>query len=197
MRSSVHNTFPTIYRMAMDYLPIQASAVPCARVFSSSSETDTKKCNRIKPVLFKALQILKFGIKSDWLSFTADVITPEEMMVGSHPVFKNRDLLARYLNSWILMTSCLYYALPTYSVYIILQCDLLIYCMFNLYKLELEESQFHATSWVHLSSTTTTTTMFTSCRLNCAGTMMMTNAHHHHTGMSPRIVFILFFCIVY
>ena len=85
--------------MDMDYLPIKASAVPCKRVFSSSSETDTKKHNRIKPKLFEALQILKFGIKSDQLSFTADVITPEEMMVGSHPAFKNRDLLAGYLNS--------------------------------------------------------------------------------------------------
>ena len=79
----------------MDYLPIQASAVPCERVFSSSSETSMKKRNRIKPKLFKALQILKFGIKSDQLLFTADVITPEEMMVGSYPAFKNRDLLAR------------------------------------------------------------------------------------------------------
>jgi len=84
--------------MAMDYLPVQASAVPCERVFSSSSETDTKKRNRIKPELFEALQILKFGIKRDRLSFTTDIITPEESMIGSHPAFKNRDLLAGYLN---------------------------------------------------------------------------------------------------
>src|SRR6267154_890215 len=36
-----------LYGIAMDYLPIQASAVPCERVFSSSSETDTKKHNRM------------------------------------------------------------------------------------------------------------------------------------------------------
>ena len=29
--------------MAMDYLPIQASAVPCEHIFSSSSETDIKE----------------------------------------------------------------------------------------------------------------------------------------------------------
>jgi hypothetical protein len=84
--------------MAMDYLPIQASAVPCERVFSSSSETDTKKRNRLKPELFEALQILKFGLKRDRLSFTADIVTSEESLIGVHPSVKNRDLLAGYLD---------------------------------------------------------------------------------------------------
>jgi hypothetical protein len=47
----------------MDYLPIQASSVPCERVFSSSAETDTKKRNRISPLLMEALQILKYDYK--------------------------------------------------------------------------------------------------------------------------------------
>ncbi|KAF9225638.1 hypothetical protein BS17DRAFT_777437 [Gyrodon lividus] len=37
----------------MDYLPIQASAIPSERVFSSSSETMTKRQNRISPVFTK------------------------------------------------------------------------------------------------------------------------------------------------
>ena len=90
-------TFPTIYRMAMDYLPIQASAVPCERAFSSSSETDTKKRNRIQQELFEALQVLKFGLKRDQISFTEDIITSEDLMIGAHPNVKNRDLLAGYL----------------------------------------------------------------------------------------------------
>jgi hAT family C-terminal dimerisation region len=47
----------------MDYLPIQASAVPCEWVFSSSAETDTKKRNRIRPELMEAIQVLKFALK--------------------------------------------------------------------------------------------------------------------------------------
>jgi hypothetical protein len=54
----------------MDYLPIQASAVPCERVFSSSAETDTKKQNRISPLLMEVLQMLKFHLKKEHLNFT-------------------------------------------------------------------------------------------------------------------------------
>ena len=55
----------------MDYLPIQASSVPCERVFSSSSETDTKKRNRIGPTLMEALQMLKYHLKKTRLDFCA------------------------------------------------------------------------------------------------------------------------------
>ena len=64
----------------MDYLPIQASSVPSERVFSSSAETDTKKRNRIHPVLMEALQMLKFALKQERLSFTDNWITPEAEM---------------------------------------------------------------------------------------------------------------------
>ena len=72
-------TFPTIFRIAMDYLPIQASAVPCERVFSSSAETDTKKRNRITPALMEALQVLKFSLKKSRLNFTA------HLQLSEHP----------------------------------------------------------------------------------------------------------------
>ncbi|KAG2064773.1 hypothetical protein BDR04DRAFT_1034459, partial [Suillus decipiens] len=59
-----------IFGIAMDHLPIQASAIPCEQVFSSSSETDTKKCNRMSPVLMEALQVVKFLLKKERLNFT-------------------------------------------------------------------------------------------------------------------------------
>lgn len=57
--------------MAMDVIPIQASAVPCERVFSSAKETTTARRNRISPKLMEALQMLKFSIgHSRGLDFT-------------------------------------------------------------------------------------------------------------------------------
>src|SRR5215510_10093033 len=73
-------SFPTLFAMAMDYLPIQASAVPCERVFSSSAETNAKRRNRIGPFLMEALQMLKFHLKKERLSFTVAWMTSEKQM---------------------------------------------------------------------------------------------------------------------
>lgn len=80
--------------MALDYLPIQASAVPSERVFSSSAETDTKKRNHINPVLMEALQMLKFALKKARLNFTSGWITSERDMQGED---SKQDLLAALL----------------------------------------------------------------------------------------------------
>lgn len=78
----------------MDYLPIQASAVPCERVFSSSAETDTKRRNRINPALMEALQMLKFHLKKGRLNFTDAWVTQEKQMSDDDP---DRDLLQTLL----------------------------------------------------------------------------------------------------
>ena len=67
--------------MALDYLPVQASAVPSEWVFSSSGETDTSWRNRIKPILMEALQTVKYSLKRDCLNFTKGWITSEELML--------------------------------------------------------------------------------------------------------------------
>jgi len=74
-----------LYLIALDYLPIQASAVPCKCVFSSSAETDTKRHNQIHPVLMEALQMVKFSLKNDRLNFTEGLITPECDMIDDVP----------------------------------------------------------------------------------------------------------------
>ena len=47
----------------MDIIPIQASSVPCERVFSSSKETVSARRNTLSPDLMEALQLLKFATK--------------------------------------------------------------------------------------------------------------------------------------
>jgi hypothetical protein len=64
----------------VDYLPIQASSVPSERVFSSAGETDTAKRNRMSATLMEALQMLKFGLKQNRLSFTDGWVTDEKLM---------------------------------------------------------------------------------------------------------------------
>ena len=71
--------------MEMDYLPIQALAVPCEQIFLSSSEIDTKKRNWISPLLIEALQMLKFYLKKDRLYFTAAWMTVEKQVTEDDP----------------------------------------------------------------------------------------------------------------
>ena len=47
----------------MDILPIQASSVPCERVFSSAKETMTPRHNHISTKMMEALQILKYSLR--------------------------------------------------------------------------------------------------------------------------------------
>ena len=70
--------FPTLFSIAMDYLPIQATSVPCECVFSSVKDTDTAKRNRISPVLMEALQMLKYLLKKKWLNFMEGWSTSED-----------------------------------------------------------------------------------------------------------------------
>ena len=75
---SHRRTYPALFRVAMDVLPAQASAVPCERVFSSSKETCTLRRNHLGAVLLEALQVLKFELRQDRLSFTDDLLAREE-----------------------------------------------------------------------------------------------------------------------
>ena len=65
--------FPYLFRLVMDVLPAQASAVACEQLFSSSKETCTPRQNRINPDLMEALQTLKFSFRSETLDLTKHV----------------------------------------------------------------------------------------------------------------------------
>jgi len=64
----------------MDIIPIQASAVPCERVFSSAKATMSPRRNRISADLMEALQILKFSVRNGrHLDFTTGLGCAEEI----------------------------------------------------------------------------------------------------------------------
>ena len=64
----------------MDIIPIQGSAVPCERVFSSAKETTTAWRNRISSELMEALQMLKFSFKKGrGLDFTTGTSREDEL----------------------------------------------------------------------------------------------------------------------
>jgi hypothetical protein len=77
--------WPTFFEAALDYLPIQALAVPSERVFSSSAETDTKKHNWTNPVLMESLQMLKFALKKACINFMNVWITSERFKQEQEP----------------------------------------------------------------------------------------------------------------
>lgn len=56
--------YPTLKRIARDYLAIQGSATPSERAFSSGGITDSARRNRLSTELFGALQILKSGYRN-------------------------------------------------------------------------------------------------------------------------------------
>lgn len=83
---SKRQSYPTIFAIAgMDYLPIQASAVPCERVFSSSAETDTAKRNRTSPILFEALQMLKYDFRKRRLTFAQGTNLNQRILLEDEP----------------------------------------------------------------------------------------------------------------
>src|SRR5258708_22932675 len=89
--------FPTLFGIALDYLLIQASSVPCERVFLSAKETNTLKHNHIHPVLMEALQTLKFSLKKEQFNFIGGWQTVLSKMKGKGNAGTTKDLLAHLL----------------------------------------------------------------------------------------------------
>lgn len=73
--------FPTLARIALDILPIQASSVPCERLFSAAKEIATDKRSRLGPVRFEQLQMLKHHWKGGIIDLALWNLGQEEEMV--------------------------------------------------------------------------------------------------------------------
>ncbi|EPS92877.1 hypothetical protein FOMPIDRAFT_1080907, partial [Fomitopsis schrenkii] len=59
--------WPTLFQIAVDYMPTQATSVPCERIFSSAGLTDTPRRSRIGDDLMEALQVIKYLLKKERL----------------------------------------------------------------------------------------------------------------------------------
>lgn len=76
-------SYPTLRRIALDYLPCQASSVPCERLFSAGGEVATKRRARLGAALFEELQMMKFAWRNNigdlaaWNSSQIEVIEDE------------------------------------------------------------------------------------------------------------------------
>ena len=86
-------SYPTLRRIALDYLPCQASSVPCERLFSAGGELATKRRARLGAARFEELQMMKFtwrnniGDLAAWNSSQVEEIEDEtleykDMLVG-------------------------------------------------------------------------------------------------------------------
>ncbi|KIJ93509.1 hypothetical protein K443DRAFT_63218, partial [Laccaria amethystina LaAM-08-1] len=72
--------FPTLFAVALDFLPIQGSAIPCEHVFFSAKETMLPHHNHINAELMEALQMLKFTInRGCGLDFTSGTSKESEL----------------------------------------------------------------------------------------------------------------------
>lgn len=56
--------YPTLAKMARDYLAICGSSTPSERQFSSARHIGTDHRNRLTPTMFEAIQLLKGGYKA-------------------------------------------------------------------------------------------------------------------------------------
>ena len=72
------HVYPTLFRLAIDVLPAQATAVPCERVFSSSKETCTQHHSQLGPTTMEMLQILKHLYQQERLDFTTGILAVED-----------------------------------------------------------------------------------------------------------------------
>ena len=77
-------TFPTLFQIALDILPVQASAIPSEQAFSASKETDTDCRSNMEVELMEMLQVLKYAFREDRLSFTQDWIAPQPLTDPDH-----------------------------------------------------------------------------------------------------------------
>lgn len=75
--------YPTLKRIARDYLPIQGSATPSERAFSSGGITGCSRRNSLLPEIFEGLQILKSAYRNGHISAVSQAALSFEVLIQS------------------------------------------------------------------------------------------------------------------
>ncbi len=82
-RNQSNTRYPTLKKIAQDYLAIQGSATPSERAFSSGSITDCSQRNRLQPYVFEGLQLLKSAYRNGYISATTQAGQHKEALLES------------------------------------------------------------------------------------------------------------------
>ena len=84
--------YPTLSRMARDYLAIQGSAMPSERAFSGGGITGTPTRNRLTVTSFEALQLLKSAYRNGHISAAEEAAQHLDVLLDS----SEADSISRY-----------------------------------------------------------------------------------------------------
>ena len=75
---------PLLFPIALNVLPVQASAVPCERNFSSSKETCALQRSLLSASTLEVLQVLKQLYKEEHLQFVSHLVAKEDDYAIDH-----------------------------------------------------------------------------------------------------------------
>jgi hypothetical protein len=75
--------YPTMRRIARDYLAIQGSSTPSERAFSSGGITGTSRRNSLSTDIFKALQILKSAYRNQHIAAVHQAVGHVDALIAA------------------------------------------------------------------------------------------------------------------
>jgi hypothetical protein len=75
--------YPTLSRMARDYLAIQGSATPSEQAFSGGGLTGAKRRNRLNANAFESLQLLKSAYRNGHISAADDATQHLDALIAA------------------------------------------------------------------------------------------------------------------
>jgi hypothetical protein len=84
-----HRLYPTLAQMALDFLPCQASSVPCECLFSATKQVATDRRVRLGAQKFEELQLMKFA----WCQGVINIAVWNSSKVEQVDIEEYKDLL--------------------------------------------------------------------------------------------------------